>query len=561
MHSDDTQGRQWERESSVAQVTAFEAAAASEGTSQRAFARDNGVPRTTLQHWLERRRSLDASPSLVAFFESPDGLAFLHRLVIALQFIMSFVCGCGLRPIAMVLDLAGLSPFVANSFGSRQKLGAKMEAQIRAFAQEQRAKLSKTMAPKRITVCEDETFHPETCLVAIEPVSNFILLEAYSEKRDADSWTAALKGALHALPVRVVQSTSDEGKGLLGHVRAGLGAHHSPDVFHVQQELSRATSVALAAKVRQAEQAATEAAAHTDTQRAEAQAWAQTDHGSGRPPNFEAHIAEAQASQEQAEQTLDVARLRQERAHQAIRGIGKDYHPVDLTTGATRSAAQVTADLEQHFSEIDEVAAEVSLPERCLKGIQKAHRLVPALACTLTFFHREVQAQIGALGLPSEQAHAVEQRLVPAAYLGRAARKATPADTRAPLHELAERLRADSEPTFAGLSSERRAAVERVTQDCADLFQRSSSCVEGRNGQLSLRHHSLHSIAPARLEALTAAHNYFIRRPDNTTAAERFFGTAPARLFDWLLDHLDMPARPATQRRQSQQAVPSPMLN
>ena len=33
------------------------------------------------------------------------------------------------------------------------------------------------MPQKEITVCQGETLHPETCLVAIEPVSNFILLE------------------------------------------------------------------------------------------------------------------------------------------------------------------------------------------------------------------------------------------------------------------------------------------------------------------------------------------------------------------------------------------------
>jgi hypothetical protein len=29
-----------------------------------------------------------------------------------------------------------------------------------------------------VTVCEDETFHPAICLVALEPVSGFILLGA-----------------------------------------------------------------------------------------------------------------------------------------------------------------------------------------------------------------------------------------------------------------------------------------------------------------------------------------------------------------------------------------------
>src|SRR4051794_12609209 len=48
--------------------------------SQRAFAQATGVPRSTLQHWLKRKQTLDADPALIAFFESPAGVAFLHRL-------------------------------------------------------------------------------------------------------------------------------------------------------------------------------------------------------------------------------------------------------------------------------------------------------------------------------------------------------------------------------------------------------------------------------------------------------------------------------------------------
>jgi len=58
----------------------------------------------------------------------------------------------------------------------------------------------------------------------------------------------------------------------------------------------------------------------------------------------------------------------------------------------------------------------------------------------------------------------------------------------------------------------------------------------------------LHRIRPRKLAALTTIHNYFIRRPDGTTPAERFFGSKPADLFEWLLDHVPMPARPARKR-------------
>lgn len=61
----------------------------------------------------------------------------------------------------------------------------------------------------------DETFHPKPCLVAIEPISNYILAEKYSEKRDADSWSKVMKEKLNGLPVEVIQVASDEGKGLV----------------------------------------------------------------------------------------------------------------------------------------------------------------------------------------------------------------------------------------------------------------------------------------------------------------------------------------------------------
>ena len=67
--------------------------------------------------------------------------------------------------------------------------------------------------------------------MAIEPVSNFIMLEKYAEDRSAATWTKAINEALHDLPVEVIQGTGDEAKGIRRHTEKELGAHHSPDVF------------------------------------------------------------------------------------------------------------------------------------------------------------------------------------------------------------------------------------------------------------------------------------------------------------------------------------------
>lgn len=108
-----------------------------------------------------------------------------------------------------------------------------MNETIIAFEKEERQRLSCKMPPKIISICEDETFHPETCLVAIEPFSNFILVEKYADDRKTETWNKAVESALKHLPVKIVQVVSDQGRFLICHALKSLKVHHSPDCFHV----------------------------------------------------------------------------------------------------------------------------------------------------------------------------------------------------------------------------------------------------------------------------------------------------------------------------------------
>jgi len=162
-----------------------------------------------------------------------------------------------------------------------------------------------------------------------------------------------------------------------------------------------------------------------------------------------------------------------------------------------------------------------------------------------------VQMWISELSLSPEMEQVVLNQLIPALYLQRVEKKLPTSEERVKVKEvyqpILERIRGPA-GFLSQLATEDRAKVERVAQEAADLFQRSSSCVEGRNGQLALRHHSLHRLSKSKLAALTVVHNYYVIRSDGTSAAERFFGAKPADLFDWLVDHLDVPARPAAKR-------------
>ena len=102
--------------------------------------------------------------------------------------------------------------------------------------------------------------------------------------------------------------------------------------------------------------------------------------------------------------------------------------------------------------------------------------------------------------------------------------------------------------SFSGVSAEELKLIEKASAECASLFHSSRTCVEGRNGQLSLRHHGLHRLSNRKLAALTAVHNYYTKRPDGTTAAERFVGIKLREMFGFLLSKVDLPGRSAWRR-------------
>jgi hypothetical protein len=155
------------------------------------------------------------------------------------------------------------------------------------------------------------------------------------------------------------------------------------------------------------------------------------------------------------------------------------------------------------------------------------------------------------LDLPAEVERAVYETLLPGWYWQQAARRARTAEEGRPQAELAERRLQEAWAeggVLRQLAAEDQERVRRVSEEVVGLFARSSSCVEGRNGRLSLFRHGQTRLSAGRLKALTVMHNYVSERADGTTAAERFFGKKPRDVFGWLLERLPDLPRPAARR-------------
>ena len=160
------------------------------------------------------------------------------------------------------------------------------------------------------------------------------------------------------------------------------------------------------------------------------------------------------------------------------------------------------------------------------------------MQATIEFVSGYVGQQVDQLDLTPPASFALHARLIPAYYLDRVAQTRTVQDGE-PLRELARRLRIplfEPDGALNALSPETQRNLHQQARELAEIFQRSSSNVEGRNGYLSLRNHQLRGLdLPRKRTCLTTIHNFFLTRPDGTTAAERFFGQKPRSLFATIL--------------------------
>jgi hypothetical protein len=381
-------------------------------------------------------------------------------------------------------------------------------------------------------------------------------LEQVAQARDQDTWNALMEQALAGLNCKVIQSTSDEAPGLLAYGEHPLGAHHSPDVFHVQHELSKAVSAPMASKQRAAAQAATQA--EETLKRVQERLDHANDEpakrGPGRPPKGATsleQVAQVVAAARQAHHRL---RGQREQVTQSIRAIGHAYHCVDVERGVRRNGKLIAGDIQEHIDTIRTIAQQAGLSQACLDRIEKAERVVPTMQATIEFVSSDVRQQVSHLELTQPASYAMHAHLIPSYYLERVAATRTVTQGE-PLRELAERLRTPLfEPggTLGELSVIEQNQLKAEATKLAEVFQRSSSNVEGRNGYLSLRNHQLRGLDhPRKRTCLTAIHNFFLTRPDGTTAAERFFGQKPRCMFAAILASVEIPPAPLSPPRRA----------
>lgn len=173
--------------------------------SAREVANLLAVPNSTMQSWRSQKHSQEVHPEAAVFFSSPVGVGYLKRILHSAHTTAHSGCG-GIGNLQQFLQLSTLDKFIASSTTALENYSARVENFLVAFGEQEEPRLAGKMQKRKITAVLDEMFKKRLpCLVAVEAVSNYILLEKFTEDRTEETWSRELQPRLDVLNIELGQ--------------------------------------------------------------------------------------------------------------------------------------------------------------------------------------------------------------------------------------------------------------------------------------------------------------------------------------------------------------------
>ena len=539
------------------QVLNFERARAGRGDSIRTYAAHHDLKRTTLQDRILAARDDGLPAGYSAFFETDVGHHFALKLVVSVLVLFVLRAGCSVETVALFFQALGLQRFLASSPSSLRRLFDKILAHTERWGQLQFERLAPSMPKRDVVLALDENFHwDKMLLVLMDTGSGFLFGEEQSDSRDAQVWENTVRTSLEGYNVSLCAVTRDGGT-WLGACAQRLNVPAGPDVFHIQHGVCKASARPMALRVTRAKKALEQSERALTTLRAERALAAKAPRPRGRPLNWEGREQQAEREVAAAKAHVTTMEAEREAMRSSIRALGDAHHPVDLVTGESVSAEQVRERLQNVSETMAEHAARANLGRLAIQALNGVFSRLDELSTMVGWWHRQLRLRLERLPLPEGELKWVERALMPALYVHHRISLGRDAEARASLKALWERLRLELESSgspWRGWPRGLQQAVQRVVQSWVRLFPRSTSGLEGHNGQDSLCQHQRHRLSPAFRRARIVVRNYVICRPDGTTAAQRLFGKAPSDLIEHLCQHIKLPGR--GRRRQPRENRP-----
>jgi hypothetical protein len=504
-------------------IKVFEAIQAKPAPGVAAIATATGIPKSSVhrhQQAIERRHQHPES----GWWETEAGSAWLKLLVVGSIFFFGIKHGIGVGELSQFFKALRLDRQVGCSASALAQLKQQLKDTIEAYAAAQ-AEHCQPQAGQGIGVGGDEVFFGLPVLVLAELASGYVLTEVQCEDRSYETWKAQIQDWWSQTGWECHFMVSDRAKALIKLATEGLGCVSVADWFHALRSLSQPIGSAIGRQqARLAKQIQTLTAQRDAT-------------------NREAKRQELDQSLVTLSTQHDHVCADQQRYHQAMAAMTLSLHPFQLQTQDPQTWSDVMSAFQTPLAQLRDLGLTYGGP-KAAQAMASFEQQLPDIARGLHAWWQWALQSLAAQTPTLDVQNWVLTQLLPWVYWQQQTDKTHPPELKLRYQQAVDQAANQlvTHPLTQSMSADERQRWIDWARWMAHHYQRTSSAIEGRNGYLTRLHHSGRGFSPQTLKVLTIIHNFHLKRPDGTPAAQRLFGYDFPDLFEWVAGHMgDLP--------------------
>jgi hypothetical protein len=226
--------------------------------SVRCLAERTGLSKSSVHRHLQAIHRRDGYPES-SLWETEAGRTWLIRLVVATLFVFGLTRGVGAETLSEFCSRLHLETHIGCSPTALRRVMHTWERLIldTAAAWEQAGMAHGERRP--VIGAVDATFLQRLMRVFMDLASGSLLLAEVGVDRTYDTWYGVVKAQLKMLGVEVAYLVRDRAKALIKLAETGLDCLSIPDVFPLSHALAKRSALAIFSRLRQAQQALTQA--------------------------------------------------------------------------------------------------------------------------------------------------------------------------------------------------------------------------------------------------------------------------------------------------------------
>ena len=443
-----------------------------------------------------------------ASFETEAGLKWVNLLVILTIFYFGIKSNVGADVISEFLYMMGIGLYVGVSSGSIKRSEQRMDKFMKSFGIKQDAIFEPLAKDIDIHAGGDETYFKDfNILVFMDLVSGFILKEDIKSDRKLATWQDTVNDSIAKFKSFVCLN-SDGSNVLRGLSKKILKCKHFSDLFHMINYFSSVMRFQFSSKIK----------------------------------SIDKKLADCNESEsKELIEKKNTLIKGQKDFKQQLHDVSVAVHPFSCKNSSAITTAQVEAELNNSATTLDNIKSACNLSDN-KKKLTTFKNQISFAAAQIDEWWSWAATSLTQFDLTAELRTWLLYYFLPVVYWQIQIQKCRNNSVKVTYNnalEIAKEKLSQHKLTSSLVESAEYYKWLSWAKWISEQFQRTTSAIEGRNGVLSLASHFCRGITKERLISLTVIHNYFIRRADNSTAAERLYKVKHDSLLEHLVAHME----------------------